>query len=184
MEQVTEANRDMGPSRSGADVGPIVVGVDGSEASIAALRWAANQAGRTGSPLVAVATWEFPKNYGEPVAWPGSADFEEDARKVLHESIDKALGESDAEGVISSVLQGPPIAVLEELSRSASLVVVGSRGHGELSGMLLGSVSEYLATHAHCPVVIVRGNRADGSLHDHATRSRGRGEPVATGPRA
>lgn len=181
MEQVTEANRGGGASRPSEGARPIVVGVDGSDASIAALRWAADH--RSGSPLVAVATWEFPITYGEPVAWPGSADFEADARQVLRDSVERAVGEERAGEVISSVLHGQPIAVLEEFSRSASLVVVGCRGHGELSGMLLGSVSEYLATHAHCPVVIVRGDDVVDPSSDHETASRGRVRPVVAGDR-
>jgi nucleotide-binding universal stress UspA family protein len=58
----------------------------------------------------------------------------------------------------SRVTEGHPAAVLVDASRGADLVVVGSRGHGEFAGMLLGSVSEHCVSNAHCPVVVLRGN--------------------------
>ena len=135
----------------------IVVGIDGSDCSKAALAWAAHQAELTGSPLMAVSTWEWPTSYGAPIYWPENIDFEEDARNSLKQSVKEVLGSEDHPDVTQSVLNGHPAPILEDLSRSASLIVVGSRGHGEFAGMLLGSVSEFLATHAHCPIVIVRG---------------------------
>ena len=136
----------------------IVVGVDGSDSSKAALEWAAQQARLTGAPLVAIATWDWPTNYGAPVMWPENIDFEADARKSLAQSVDQVLGADHCSEVVQRVIHGHPAPVLEEASREAALVVVGCRGHGEFAGMLLGSVSEFLATHAHCPVVIVRGD--------------------------
>ena len=75
---------------------------------------------------------------------------------ILEESVEKTLGPDTKESVTLAVVHGHPAPALLAESQRASLVVVGSRGHGEFAGMLLGSVSEYLATHAHCPVVIVR----------------------------
>jgi nucleotide-binding universal stress UspA family protein len=141
----------------------IVVGVDGSESSKAALEWAAQQASLTETPLVAIATWEWPTSYGAMVAWPENIDFEADARSMLGQSVDQVLGTDHRAEVTQRVFHGHPAPVLEDASRDAALLVVGCRGHGEFAGMLLGSVSEFLATHAHCPVVIVRGdeNKAD-----------------------
>lgn len=136
---------------------PIVVGVDGSDSSRAALVWAARQAELTGEQLVVVATWEWPPNYGAPMQWPATMDLEQDARDLLKEAVEAVIGDRRID-VEQRVLHGPAPAVLEDESRLASLVVVGCRGHGEFTGMLLGSVSEHLATHAHCPVVIVRGD--------------------------
>jgi len=134
----------------------IVVGLDGSECSLEALRWAAEQARLTRSPLRAVMTWEWPRTYGDPVVWPADVSFEDDARSVLHDSLEKVLGPEGADEVDAEVLEGHPSVVLRDESLRAALLVVGSRGHGEFAGMLIGSVSEFLATHSHCPVVIVR----------------------------
>lgn len=137
---------------------PIVVGVDGSDSSRSALVWAARQAELTGEPLVAVATWEWPTNFGAPLEWPSDVDFEQDARDVLKEIVASVVADRRID-VEERVVHGTALSVLEAESGAASLVVLGSRGHGELTGILIGSVSEYLATHAHCPVVIVRGAR-------------------------
>jgi nucleotide-binding universal stress UspA family protein len=135
---------------------PIVVGVDGSDCSKAALQWAAEQARITSHKLRAVTTWEWPSLYGDAVSWPADMNLEENAKDVLRESVEKVLGADGADGVEMVVLEGHPSVVLREESTRAELLVVGSRGHGEFVGMLIGSVSEFLATHAGCPVVIVR----------------------------
>jgi nucleotide-binding universal stress UspA family protein len=136
--------------------GAVVVGVDGSASSLRALEWAINQARLTGQRLVAITTWEWPPNYGESIAWPEDLDFEKDAKKVLLDSVTKILGDDSALRVTQLVVHGHPAPVLVAASREAALLVVGNRGHGEFAGMLLGSVGEFLATHAQCPVVIVR----------------------------
>jgi nucleotide-binding universal stress UspA family protein len=136
---------------------PIVVGIDGSDCSLTALRWAAEQARLTSRPLRAVMTWEWPNTYGDPVVWPEGISFEDIAKRVLRESVEKVLGPERADAVELTVLEGHPALVLGDESARAELLVVGSRGHGEFCGMLIGSVSEFLATHSHCPVVIVRG---------------------------
>jgi len=133
----------------------IVVGVDGSESSRTALEWAAAQARLTGATLEVVMTWEYPANYGWVPVWPEGLDLGADAKKLLDDTIETVLGTKTGISIIATVAEGHPAPVLVERSRSASLIVVGSRGHGEFAGMLLGSVSEFLATHARCPVVIV-----------------------------
>lgn len=142
---------------------PVVVGVDGSESSRAALAWAATQARLIGAPLVCVSTWEWPATFGAPIGLPTSVDFEADARSELTQCVDKVLGAGGRDDVVELVVEGHAPQVLEDESKAASLIVVGCRGHGEFTGMLLGSVSGYLATHAHCPVVIVRGDDADAA---------------------
>lgn len=134
-----------------------MVGVDGSDCSIAALRWAAEQARLTRRPLRAIMTWEWPRVYGDPIVWPADMSFEADAVHVLRECTEKVLGPDGADDVDLEVLEGHPAVVLRDESARAELLVVGSRGHGEFTGMLIGSVSEFLAVHARCPVVIVRG---------------------------
>jgi nucleotide-binding universal stress UspA family protein len=136
----------------------IVVGVDGSDHSKVALAWAAREATMTGAPLTVVTTWEFPTNYGYLVPWPEDLDFAAEAKNVLVETVAEVLGETPTIEPTLEVVRGHAALVLEDLSRSSGLLVVGSRGHGEFTGMLLGSVSEFLATHAHCPLVIIRGD--------------------------
>lgn len=136
--------------------GRIVVGVDGSEASKTALRWAANQARLTGARLVVVAAWEYPTSFGWAPAYPADWDPEADARTALTEVVDQVLGQQRPDGVELDVAEGHPAPILVEASQGAELLVVGSRGHGAFAGMVLGSVSEHCVAHARCPVVVVR----------------------------
>ena len=136
--------------------GEIVVGVDGSEPSLDALRWAAHQAALTGVPLRVVMAWQLPVTYGYPVPYPDDFDPEADTERALAEAVTTALGANPVIEVHSEVVQGPPAPALLAASKGAGLLVVGSRGHGAFSGMLLGSVSEHCAHHAGCPVVIIR----------------------------
>ncbi|HEY2075372.1 MAG TPA: universal stress protein [Streptosporangiaceae bacterium] len=136
----------------------IVVGVDGSESSLAALRWAVRQAELTGAPLEAVSAWEWPVSYsGWETPMPPDYDPADEAQRQLDKAVSAALTPADAIEVRRSVIEGHAAPVLEALSKTADLVVVGSHGHGEFAGMLLGSVSEHCATHCHCPVVVIRG---------------------------
>jgi nucleotide-binding universal stress UspA family protein len=141
----------------------IVVGVDGSKPARAALAWAATQAALTAAPLTVITTWSYPTSYGYPMAWPTDMDFAADAKSELEASIHDVLGTNPPVKITASVIEGHPSLVLVDASKSAALVVVGSRGHGEFTGMLLGSVSEFVATHAHCPVVIIRESDESGA---------------------
>ena len=133
--------------------GRIVVGVDGSDASVDALHWAIRQAQLTGSELEAVSTWEVPSQYAELVA--EEIDWDARARTILEEALAKATDEAGV-SVIRTTAEGHAARVLTDASRNADLVVVGSRGHGGFVGMLLGSVSMHVSAHAHCPVVVIR----------------------------
>lgn len=137
----------------------IVVGVDGSQSSENALRWAARQALMSGATLEVVITWEYPISFGWSPPFPADFDPEADARRALDETLQNVLGPDPAVRVRSKVVEGHPAPVLVDLSKGADLLVVGSRGHGEFAGMLLGSVSEHCVTNAHCPVLVLR----DGS---------------------
>ena len=136
--------------------GGIVVGIDGSDSSIAALGWAAKQAELTGSRLQVIVTWEWPADFGW--APPLSPEYtpETDARRVLDEAIGQVRRTHPEVDVRSTLIKGHPAPVLINASRGAELLVLGSRGHGEFVGMLLGSVSEHCVTHAHCPVLVLR----------------------------
>lgn len=136
--------------------GGIVVGVDGSTSSLAALGWGAHQAELTGSALRAVTVWEWPTTYGYPV--PLAPDFNPaaDAAKVLDDAVAGVRQAHPTIEIRTSVVEGSTAKVLVDASKGAELLVVGSRGHGGLAGMLLGSVSEHCAAHAHCPVLVIR----------------------------
>jgi nucleotide-binding universal stress UspA family protein len=133
-----------------ADEPVVVVGVDGSESSRAAVRWAADQAEATGAELVAVIAWHLPEMYAYV-----SRGYGDDARKMLDATLEKTLDLSSPVKVTTRVLEGRPAAVLLEASKDADLLVVGTRGHGGFEGMLLGSVSQHCVQHATCPVVVV-----------------------------
>jgi len=134
----------------------IVVGVDGSEASKRALRWAADQAKLIGAELKVVTTWEYPPTLGWAPPYPSDFDPDADARKALSATVAEVLGADPGLVMHLTVVEGHPAYVLTETAADAQLLVVGSRGHGAFAGMLLGSVSEYCAAHAPCPVVVVR----------------------------
>ena len=130
------------------------MGVDGSPSSMAALDWAATQAELTGSTLVAVTTWEWP-SFGVLLPLPEGYHPATDARTVLDDALGTVRQAHPGVEVRTVVAEGHPAPLLVETAGRADLLVVGSRGHGEFPGMLLGSVSEHCVTHARCPVVVV-----------------------------
>ena len=143
---------------SGADRSPgtIVVGIDGSDPSIAAAHWAAEQAGLTGFLLVVIGSWQGFPAWGTVVPVPGDYDPLADIRSMLDKIVEGLAAAFPAVTIDTRAVTGPPAEVLIEASRYADLLVVGSRGHSQVSGMLLGSVSQHCATQAHCSTVIVR----------------------------
>ncbi|GIE54134.1 universal stress protein [Amorphoplanes nipponensis] len=146
-----------GPNNSDVRDTDIVVGVDGSPSSQAALRWALGQARRAGARVQAVTTWEFPAYYGMGMVFPYE-DLSGTAGKTLSQSVQEALTAVDADvPVLETVVAGHPAQVLIDMSAHAALLVVGSRGHGAFTGTLLGSISQHCVHHARCPVVVVRG---------------------------
>jgi len=133
----------------------IVVGVDGSEPSLQALRWAARQARLTGATLRVLTTWEVATGTGWAPTFPIDFDPEVIARQALDEAITDTLGTDPEVPVERIVEEGHAAPVLLAAAKGADLVVVGSHGHGAFAGMLLGSVSEHLVRHAPCVVVVV-----------------------------
>jgi nucleotide-binding universal stress UspA family protein len=142
-------------------VGRIVVGIDGSAMSVAALEWAVRQAELTGSTIEAITTWEWPTNYGWAFPFPPEYDPKADAQRMLSDALAPVLAAHPDVPVQSTVIEGHPAPVLVEASRGADLLVVGSRGHGEFVGMLIGSVSEHCVTNTHCPVLVLRQTEGD-----------------------
>jgi nucleotide-binding universal stress UspA family protein len=134
----------------------IVVGIDGSTSSGATLEWAANQARLTGSNLEVLSTWEWPTSYGWTVPIPSDFDPRAEAANEVERIVKSVRDKFPGLPVHTHVVEGHPATTLVEASHEADLLVVGSRGQGEFSGMLLGSVSDYVAHHARCPVVILR----------------------------
>jgi nucleotide-binding universal stress UspA family protein len=134
----------------------IVVGIDGSESSADVLAWAAHQATLTGSTLEAVMSWEWPNTYGAGYYVPDNYSPDIDAHKMLDDAVEKVRGTFPELVIKRTVVEGHPAPALVDASVGADLLVVGSRGRGEFSGMLLGSVSEYCTHHVSCPITIVR----------------------------
>jgi nucleotide-binding universal stress UspA family protein len=151
--------------------GSIVVGVDGSDASAEALRWAAEEARLRSAALVAVYAWSFipPQPIGDPGMLampagdlPGQLEAESDAAQMsLDGAIEDALGADPAVGVEKKLIEGDAGDVLVDESRSADLVVVGSHGRSGFKAALLGSVSRHVTNHAACPVVVVKSGSKD-----------------------
>jgi nucleotide-binding universal stress UspA family protein len=135
----------------------IVCGVDGSEPSLHALDWAADEARRRGATLRVVHAWF------EPVtAYPFAAGMvietqaiEDAARHILRDAVARIHAVDGELTIEESLVHGSAATALLEETEKADLVVVGSRGHGGFTGLLLGSVSQQVVHHARCPVVVV-----------------------------
>jgi nucleotide-binding universal stress UspA family protein len=133
----------------------IVVGVDGSDLSIGALRWADEHAHRIGADVHAVVAFDIPWHiYVTPTA---TDDFYmERAQAVLKESLAVAFPRGSQVPVHEKVVQSRPSIVLTAAAKGARLLVVGATGHGAIPNMLIGSVATACAHHAPCPVLIWR----------------------------
>ena len=137
----------------------IVVGIDGSENSLDALRWAAAEARLRATSLHVVGTFTTPiMSTGYEVAVPDPADLQAASETMLAAAVDtvRETGALDGVDLGTEVIEGHAGERLIGLSRGAELLVVGSRGHGGFMGLLLGSVTTYCVNHAECPVVVVR----------------------------
>jgi nucleotide-binding universal stress UspA family protein len=139
-----------------AGPGRVIVGVDGSKASRHALQWAQFMARSLGAAIDAVTVWEI--SAVEASAWADDWDPEKDATAKLHATLAEVLGAEPPAPVREVVLHGSAAAQLVEASKGAQLLIVGSRGRGGFRELLLGSVSAACAAHAHCPVLIIRGD--------------------------
>lgn len=135
----------------------IIVGVDGSDSSIAALRWGARIASALSLDLQVVAVWQYPVMaldtfyfYPSEVLSP-----QEENEKILTDAIATVFDGNPPLSLTTVVRSGPVARTLIEQSEGAEMLVVGSRGHGGFVGLLLGSVSATVAEHAHCPVLVV-----------------------------
>ncbi|MFJ6934431.1 universal stress protein [Streptomyces sp. NPDC101132] len=139
----------------------IVVGVDGSPSSQAALRWAVRYAGLVGGKVEAVTAWEVPGEASWSAPAVDATFDQEDAERRMVEEVRTVLGEDGASLVHERLVHGHPVEVLVDAAKGADMLVVGSRGRGGFRRTLLGSVSQQVALHAPCPVTIVRPIEAD-----------------------
>lgn len=137
----------------------IVVGVDGSEASMAALRWAAEQAQVLHTDLVAVHAWEPAARghapYAPVPARPTVVQEYEQAAQVLAATVREALGTRIDDAVRRVVVEGPPARVLLQQARGALLLALGRKAHGDFGLPSVGPVGRECLRHATVPVVTV-----------------------------
>ncbi|MEU1576684.1 universal stress protein [Streptomyces collinus] len=133
----------------------VVVGVDGSPASHAALRWAVHHARMIGGAVEAIYVWDTPSARG----WSGPAvdpDFDlEQARERFTQEVRAVFPGEPPPRLQEHLVQGDPSEALVQASEGAELLVVGRRGIGGFARAMLGSVSQRCAQHAACPVVVV-----------------------------
>lgn len=137
-----------------ASTGRIVVGVDGSPESALALSWAARVARTEHAGIDVVAAWEFPVNLGWTTL-PADFSPKQEIRRAALAALREAFGDELPPDLRVITHEGNPASVLIERSQTALMIIVGSRGHGALVGLLLGSVSARVAEHAKCPVLVV-----------------------------
>jgi nucleotide-binding universal stress UspA family protein len=146
----------------------VVVGVDGSDSALRAVRWAADEAGRRAAPLRLVTAfgWTDDQVVGHPGLGPRYRDILLDqSRRALAAAVEAATERQPELDISHELRIGFPIGTLAEEARRAQLLVVGDRGLNRVEGLLLGSVGVAMATHAACPVVVVRGpEHADSTL--------------------
>jgi nucleotide-binding universal stress UspA family protein len=140
-------------------MGTIVVGVDGSEVSKHALRWALAQAQQTGDDVRVVMVFDDPyREMWVPHVPPSDGDELKLTLLAVRRIVSEVAGDHPKVDIETKAGEGPAAKVLVEESRDASLLVIGNRGRGGFGGVLLGSVSFHCVSHAQCPVVVVRGH--------------------------
>ncbi|MGH4031195.1 universal stress protein [Actinomycetota bacterium Odt1-20B] len=139
--------------------GPLIVGVDGSEPSLQALDWATDEALRRSVELRVLHASRWERYEGrQPSLGTGRGAVRQYAGHIAAQAVERARRRAPLATVSSRVVPDDPASALVAAAREASLVIVGSRGHGTFSGLLLGSVSLPVAAHADAPVIVVRGN--------------------------
>lgn len=144
----------------------IIVGVDGSTSSVAALRTAEQLAGPLGARVEAWTCWDVPPGYGVYLA-VGIEGFKFAAKEMLQHALTDAFGAERPAGLRGRLKRGRPGHLLVEASRDAALLIVGRRGHG---GFVPGSVSSACVSHAHCPVLVVHAGGKDTEDKDLENR--------------
>lgn len=133
----------------------VVVGVDGSQSSKDALRWAADYAAMSGAEVRAVISYKTELL----IAGSPNVEIAAQARETVDQAVSEVFGANPAVPVTVEVIGGHPAQGLVEASSSADLLIVGSRGHGAFVGMVLGSVSTHCVRHAKCPVLVIHDSK-------------------------
>ena len=134
----------------------ILVGIDGSENSLRALRWALAEARMRGDAVEVLHAWHFPY-IADPtgmVAYPTTA-LEECGAAILADALQAVAADTAGLTITTRVVMGAGAAPLIEASKDADLLVIGRRGHGGFLTLVMGSVAQQVAAHAHCPVVVL-----------------------------
>lgn len=139
--------------------GPVVVGVDESEAAKTAIDLAFDAADVRGVPLIAINAWDFgPYDAYNAEIWERTAaDITAGLTEMVNELLADAQAKHPEVSVQVQVVRGRPGTALVDASKQAGLVVVGSRGRGGFTGLLLGSTSKHVLRESHCPVIVTRG---------------------------
>ena len=139
----------------------LIVAVDGSPASIAALQWAKDHAPDLNLDIEAVNVWEYAESALDVAGvgfgsggYVGESDPQQWSRQILNEALALVFG-NKADEIESTSVEGSVVRTLVDMSKGAELLVIGSRGHGKFADLILGSVSESCAAKSKCPVVIV-----------------------------
>lgn len=163
---------------------PLVVGVDGSDGSLQAVDWAADEAARHDVPLRLVygSLWERYEG-GLPEVGTERPSERVLAEHIVASAADRAARRAPDVKVTTDILPEDAVDALLHEGNNASLVVTGSRGRGELTGLLLGSVGLAVAGRAHCPVTVVRGDAA-GLAGTHERILLGAADPASGGAAA
>jgi nucleotide-binding universal stress UspA family protein len=140
----------------------IVVGIDGSDSSKDALRWAVDEARLRGARVLALHAWEVPVAPPDVVPVPELdlaglvTELQAGALKLVTETVEEIVGDDSTVPVEAVAVEGPAADTLVDAARDADLLVVGSRGLRGLARLLLGSVSLHCVQHAPCPVLVHR----------------------------
>jgi len=139
---------------TGSDSFLIVVGVDGSPSSLAAVDWAVTEARLRNGKIRLVSAWYYPPLASEV----GEGVIDDSFKNYAEQTLAEALGMVADQGipVSGTVVENSPAIAMLDAARDANLVIVGSRGRGGFASLLLGSVSSQVVHHAHCPVLVVR----------------------------
>jgi nucleotide-binding universal stress UspA family protein len=172
----------------------IIVGYDRSSGAKAAASWALDEAARTGAPVEFFYGFEWPEwmpaasTIPSPAVWPGG-EIEREINGMMDEAVKMAHESHPTVRTTTSVVHAGTAATLIDRSAEAGMIVLGSRGHSAVAG-LLGSVSVAVSAHARCPVVVVRGDTAatapvvvgvDDSAASHAALALAAEQAVARG---
>lgn len=144
------------PESASANEGHVVAGVDGSEPSTDALRFAFQEAERSRADLMAVEMWHEEGLLAVPLPPVDRRRVEHELERGLADQVSAVSGEFPGVHVRRVVQRGHPVASLIDLGREAQLLVVGHRGRGGFDGLFLGSVALGVLHHARCPVAVVR----------------------------